>query len=84
MRCATASPGRLARTNPCRSHTAYSLRFPASDQRCGQLKVGGDDEVPVVDPGKSLGLARAAMVGQQLVVQVEAGLQAGRAPRRRC
>jgi hypothetical protein len=32
--------------------------------------MGGDDEVPVVGPGKALGLARAAMVRQQMVVRV--------------
>lgn len=41
---------------------AYWLRFTGPDQRRGQLAAGGDDEVPVVDPGKALGLALTAMV----------------------
>ena len=44
--------------------------IPDPDQRGGQLAVGGDDQVPVIHPAESLGLALAAAVDQQLVVQV--------------
>src|SRR6516225_6213508 len=43
---------------------------PAPDHRGGQRPVGGDDQVAVVLPGEPLGLALAAAVHAQLVVQV--------------
>src|SRR4029077_1213128 len=46
--------------------------IPAPDQRGGQLAGGGYDQVPVVLPAEPLGLALAAAVDQQVVVQVRA------------
>jgi hypothetical protein len=46
---------------------------PDPDQRGDQLTVGGDDQVPVIRPAESLGLALAAAVDQQLIVKVPPG-----------
>ena len=43
---------------------------PAPHDRRGQLAVRGDDQVPVISPAEALRLALAAVVDQQLVVEV--------------
>jgi len=75
MRCATERgvPADWLGTNPRRPAIGRTqrIRWGSQHQISGaELEMGGDDEVPVVGPGKALGLARAAMVRQQMVVRV--------------
>jgi hypothetical protein len=66
---ATGSPA--ARAASGRTHSSQLLPQHQME-RCGELAVGGDDQVLVVLPGEPLGLALAAAVHQQLAKQVRA------------